>query len=94
VEAIVAETLVWSDPPKVTRRRKPSTLYITKLESLRSKPGVFAKISSFTSDQGAHNARYRLTSGQVVGVEPSEFEFTARTNKDATGSTLWGRFIG
>jgi hypothetical protein len=87
--------IVWEEPPTPVRRgtgRPP--VWVHRLAPLRDRPGEWANL-------GTHAAIYagRINRGLLPGIDPGEFQATARNVNQTPGkghgqATLFVRYVG
>jgi hypothetical protein len=65
---------------------------IRELAPLRDRPGEWARVYGPLKDMAARNKAATIRRGDPVGMEPGEYEATARTLDD--GSYVWVRYVG
>jgi hypothetical protein len=87
--------IVFGDPPVPEWNAKTlnsEPRIVRELAPLRERPGEWARVYGPLKSQSAHNKAAYIRRGDAVGIEPGEYEATARTIDD--GSYVWVRYVG
>lgn len=84
------EGFAWEDPPPRTRVR--IVVGDSTVKALRSRPGQWARVKSWTTKSTASAAAKRIRDGKVPGLAVDDWEAEGRTTDG--GSALWLRFVG
>jgi hypothetical protein len=88
--------IVFEDPPNIRwsigRLHSSEPRIVHELAPLRERPGEWARVYGPLKDVAARNKAATIRRGGPVGIEPGEYEATARTLDD--GSYVWVRYVG
>jgi hypothetical protein len=84
--------IVWEDPPPKSLGVANQPQWPARLAPLREHPGKWARIRDYKNRNAASTSANYLRK-RAIGFDPTEFEFTCRTEADGTG-VLYARYIG
>ena len=90
--------LVWEDPPAPIKGSAKWHRYADVAESLKAKPGQWARVGEFTQPSQAGGLSSRIKSGRDAFCPRGSFESTMRTIKsDRAGQRIirvYARYVG
>lgn len=85
----------WEDPPEPDRVRTPPTAWTTEAETLRTRPGRWARLTTYPAGKAnaASSLVRRINAGELRAFAPEGlYEACSRTGND--GCAVFARYLG